>query len=72
MSDKILQFPGVKVEEEYPVQEVIKLLQEKDIKSLVVVAILEGDQIMVIGNTGVSTGVYLMETGKNIIMNTDS
>lgn len=68
----IKQFPGTaKVEEDISVEEIVKkTLEEHKLKIIVMIGILEGgDEIVISGNSTISQGVYLMEAGKQILIN---
>lgn len=74
MSDKIISFPGIKPDhEDITVEKLLETLQQQHkLRSVVLVGIIDATgEVMVSGNTTVSQGVYLLEVGKLIIMNSD-
>jgi len=74
MSDKIISFPGMKPEhQEITVEKLLETVQaQHKLRNIVLVGIIDDTgEVMVSGNTTVSQGVYLLEVGKLIILNSD-
>ena len=74
MADKIIAFPGMKQEQkEVTVEELFESIKAAHkLKSVVLVGIIEETgEAMVSGNITVPQGVYLLEIGKLIILNSD-
>lgn len=70
----VIGFPGMKPEQsEITVEKLLETVQSQHkLRNIVLVGILDDTgEVMVSGNTTVSQGVYLLEIGKLIIMNSD-